>query len=248
MLVVVGIEVVLLGGKLTVDGACHVVARVAYRLQLAHLAQHGAYLALRLVREVGVAHALQVFGYLYLHIVGDAFVFLNPREELVVGCLVLLLLVGGRRRQVQQLLHHTEHALHTLRERCYLLLSLQDRKLRCAHEARCDEVQAEVFFLVHALGLDNPADETLYLRHKPYEDERVGNIEAGMEGGQHKAQLGGIGQECLLRDALLRHRYVVAYQTADQVDERAEYHQYPHHTEEVEEHVRQGGSACLCVG
>ena len=109
-------------------------------------------------------------------------------------------------------------------------------------------MQAEVFFLVHALGLDGPANKPFYLRDKPDEDECVGHIKASVEGSQHKTQLGGIGHKGLYTHGFLRHIYIVAHHSADSIDERAEHKQNPHHSEEVEEHVRQGGSTCLRIG
>ena len=58
-------------------------------------------------------------------------------------------------------------------------------------------MQAEVLFLVNLLGTDDPAHELLYLWNEPDEDSGVGHVETGMEGGQHKAQFGGIGQKSL---------------------------------------------------
>ena len=100
---------------LAVQRARHVVAGVADALQLAHLAHHQAYLGLRLVREVAVAHLLQVFGYLQFHVVRDALVLLNPAVGL--GKLLHVFLLHQRG-------HHAEHALHALAEESDFLLGL----------------------------------------------------------------------------------------------------------------------------
>ena len=70
-------EVVLLALIFARDGASNVVAGVANRLQLGNLTQHGTNLCLRVVAEVGIAHLVEVFGNLNLHVVGDAFILLN---------------------------------------------------------------------------------------------------------------------------------------------------------------------------
>ncbi len=75
MTVLLLVEMILLGSVLAVDGACHVVAGIAYRLQLADFAQHGTYFSFRLVAEVGIADLLQVFGNLQFHIVADTLIF-----------------------------------------------------------------------------------------------------------------------------------------------------------------------------
>ena len=108
-------EVVLLAVVLAVDGACHVVAGVADRLEFGDLAQHGANLGLRVVREVGVADGVEVLGNLELHVVADTLVLLNARVELVELRLVATLLLGAlTARQGQQLRDHAEHTLHTV--------------------------------------------------------------------------------------------------------------------------------------
>ena len=114
MLILLGGEV-FLAVYLAADGAGDVVAGVADTLYLAYLAQHGAYLGLRLVAQVGIAHLVEIVGYLYLHVVGDALVFLDAREELhkLVGILLS-----------QQLPHHAEHALYALGKGVYFLLGL----------------------------------------------------------------------------------------------------------------------------
>ena len=65
---------------------------------------------------MGIAHLVEVFGNLNLHVVGDAFILLNAREQLieVLATLLAFLLAGVGRRLVEQFLHHAEHTLHTL--------------------------------------------------------------------------------------------------------------------------------------
>ena len=109
-------EMLLLALHLAAYGARDVVAGVADALYLGYLAQHGAYLAFRVVGEVVVANVIQVCGDFYLHVVRDVLIFLYSREQLCKLGLVLLL---------QQPAHHHEHALHALGERLYLLLCLE---------------------------------------------------------------------------------------------------------------------------
>ena len=114
MAVLLVVEMILLAIVFAGNGAGHVVAGIADGLQFTHLTQHGADLTLRVIREVGVADVLKVFGNLQLHVVADALVFLDTRVELVELSLFRVLLVGGTAGKVQQILHHAEHALHTL--------------------------------------------------------------------------------------------------------------------------------------
>ena len=213
VLILALVEVVLLALYLAINRAGNIVTGVTNTLQLTNLAQHGTDFTLCVVRQMGVAHLIEIFGNLYLHIVGDALILLDTRIELDKFLLVLL---------DEQLTHHTEHALHALRERLNLLLCLQHRELRRLHEAGSNKVQAEVFFLVHLLRLDNPAYEALNLRDEPNQDERVDHIKAGMEGCQYERQFGGIGEIGFCSGGLLRHHGVVTYHAADQVDEGPE--------------------------
>ena len=106
-------------------------------------------------------------------------------------------------------------------------------------------MQAEVFFLVELLGLDYPADKFLNLRDKPDEDAGIDDVEARVEGGEHEVQLLVGIHVC----------HVLAHAGADivdepnhEIDEPVEHKENPDDTEDVEEHVGQGGSACLRVG
>ena len=59
-------------------------------------------------------------------------------------------------------------------------------ELGCFHDTRGDEVESEVFFLsIRMLWLDGPADEFLDLRNEPDEHKDVGDVEGGVERGEH---------------------------------------------------------------
>ena len=228
---------VLLALDASVQRACNVIARVSDALQLAYLAQHGAYLGLGVVGEVGIADLVEVLGNLYLHVVGDALVLLYARECLYELGLVLL---------VYQVAHQVEHPLYAHAKLVYLLLCLQHGEFRGLHDAGGDEAQAEVLLLALGfLGLDDAAHELLYLRNEPDEDGGVGHVEAGVEGSEHERQLGGVLEEARLA---FHYGVVVAHERAYHVDEGTEHQQYPHHSEDVEEHMGEGSAARLRVG
>ena len=83
---------------------------------------------------------------------------------------------------------------------------------------------------------------------KPDEDSGIDNIEAGVEGSQHKTEFGGIGKKSLGCGSGAVHIHIVANESADHIDERTEYEEYPYHTEYVEEHVCKCCTPRLCVG
>ena len=97
------VEVILLGQILAVDGAGHVEAGIANRLQLADLAQHGTDFALRLVAQVGVAHLLEELADFVLHVVAYLLVLLNALKEFLEFLGVFLL---------HHVAHHAVHAQH----------------------------------------------------------------------------------------------------------------------------------------
>ena len=171
-------EVIGLGRIFSVDGTRHIEAGITDRLQFTDLTQHGTDLTLRLIREVGITHILQILGNLKFHIIADALIFLNTGVELVEVLLVVLLLTTLTRREVKQFLHHAKHTLHTVGESLYLLLSLQHREFRRLHDTSRNEVQTEVFLLVHLLRLDNPAYKLLNLGDEPDQDTSVNHVEA----------------------------------------------------------------------
>ena len=109
-------------------------------------------------------------------------------------------------------------------------------------------MQAEILFLIHFLGFDHPAYETLNLRDKPDEDEGVGHIERGMEGSQHEAQLSGVGQEHAGLHGFLLHRHVVAYPAAHHIYKGTEHEQNPDDAKHIEEHVGQCCPSSLSIG
>ena len=185
---------------------------------------------------MGIGDLVEVLRNLNLHIVRDALVLLNTREELVELLRIAL---------AEKLAHHAEHTLDALGERLYLLGSLQHRQLRGLHDARLYEVQTEFVLVFVGLRLDDLADELLQVLDRSDEDERVRDIERRMEGGQHEAQLGGVGGKA---GGGLRHIDIVAYPAADHVDERMEDAQHPDDAEDVEHHVRHRRPPGLRVG
>ena len=168
---------VLLALQLAAYGAGDVVARVADRLNLRNLAQHGAYLSLSIVREMGVADVVEIVGYLNLHVVRDALILLNTSENLVELGVVLY---------AQQFAYHTEHTLNALCKRLNLLLCLKHRELRSLHDRRATDVaQAEIVLVLLHRRLDNVAYEALHLRNEPYQHRCVAHVEGSMECSKH---------------------------------------------------------------
>ena len=221
---------VFLAFYLAVDGTGYVVAAVADTLNLRNLTQHGAYLCLRVVAQVGVAHTVEIFGNLNLHVVADGLVFLDACKELCeVGVVI----------GFEQVAHHREHALYALCKRSYLLTCLKHRELRCLHDTAADETQAEVLVLVAARRLYHLAHHLLHLRYEPYEEERVAYVEHGMEHGKYYRQL--------LRANVSVGRIVVDNR-ADYIYKRIEEYENPDNTEHVEHEMCQCSAAGLGVG
>ena len=188
---------------------------------------------------MSVRHFIEVLCNFQFHVVGYSFILLYTRVHLIKCLLVFL---------HQQFFDQTEHALYADGKLLYLLLSLQYRELRSLHEASSNEVQTEVLLFIHFLRLDHPAYEAFDLWDKPDEDSGIDNIEAGVEGSQHKTEFGGIGKKSLGCGSGAVHIHIVANESADHIDERTEYEEYPYHTEDVEEHVCKCCTPRLCVG
>ena len=233
---ILGSDEVFLAFETAVERAGDVETAVTDTLDFRNLTEHGTDLCLGLVRKMRIAHLVEILGNLNLHVVRDTLVFLDAGIEFHE-----LILVGFAKK----LLHHTEHALDTLGETVDFLLSLQYRDFRSLHDTTLDEAQAEVVLVGILLRTDNLAYQLLNLWDKPYQDKGVGEVERGMEGGKHEGELGCIGNE--MRIALLHH-VVIAYPSADQMDERTEHAEYPQHTEDVEHHVPHRRSSSLRIG
>ena len=124
-----------------------------------------------------IAHLVEIFGNLYLHVVRDAFVFLYAAIEFYK-----LFFIGLAKKR----LHHAEHALDALCKTMDFLLCLQDRDFRCLHDTALDKAQAEVVLIGILLRTDNLAYQLLYLWNEPNQDKGIGEVEGGMEGGKHK--------------------------------------------------------------
>ena len=124
-----------------------------------------------------IAHLVEIFGNLYLHVVRNAFVFLDAAIEFYK-----LFFIGLAKKR----LHHAEHALDALCKTMDFLLCLQDRDFRCLHDTALDKAQAEVVLIGILLRTDNLTYQLLYLWNEPYQDKGIGEVEGGMEGGKHK--------------------------------------------------------------
>ena len=248
MVILFLIEVILFALILARDGASHVKAGIADRLQFRYLTQHRTNLRLCIVGEVCVTDRIKILRNLQFHVIRDTLVLLDACIELIeVTHLCAVLLSSLTTTQRQQFTYHVKHPLHTLGECLYLLLCLEDRELWGLHEASGNEMQTEILFLVHLLWFDNPAHEFLYLWDKPYQDECVHHIKACMEGSQYETQFGGIGEERLSTNSLLCHRDIIAHEAADHIHKGTEDKQYPDDAEDIKEHVCKGSPSCLCV-
>ncbi len=211
-----------------------VVAGIANALYLGDLAKHRPYLALGVVAEVGVAHRVEIFGNLDLHVVGDVLVFLYALVELVLLAALLL---------SEQVGHHAEHAFHALGKALYFLLCLEHREFRGLHDAHLDEAQAELVLVALGLATDNGAHHLLHLRDEPDEHEGVGDIEARMERREHDGQDGGA-----LCHGVAGALGVVAHQPAHHADEGIEQQHDPDDAEDIEQQVGEGRPPGLRVG
>ncbi len=112
-----------------------------------------------------IAHLVEILGNLYLHVVRDAFVFLDAAIEFYK-----LIFIGFAKKR----LHHAEHALDALGKAVNLFLCLQDRDFRCLHDTALDKAQAEIVFIGILLRTDNLAYQLLYLWNEPNQDKGVG--------------------------------------------------------------------------
>ena len=201
--------------------ARQVVASIANGLQLAYLAHHLAYLLLRLVAEVAVAHLLKVGRNLYLHAVRQVLVALNELEAFVE------LLVRGHRQQV---LHLREHAINDVGIASRLLLRLQDADFGRLHQAALYVLQLKLFLLgLLLLFGQQPANNALHLRNETKQKDGVGHVETRVEHGQHNGQA----------PRLTAHRRVVAHKAANHVDKGIEHHHDPHHAKDVKQQMGQ---------
>ena len=185
---------------------------------------------------MGVRHLVEVFCNFHFHVVGDALVFL---DAVVQRGEFLFILLG------QQFSHHAKHPLHSLGKRFYFLMCFEHRQFRGLHDARSDEMQAEVFLFFHSLGFDDPAYESLDVGHKPDEQQGVGDVECRVERCKHHGylcQIGVISWVASLQCA------VKTYEVAYKIDERVYQYECPCHTYNVDCQVREGCPSSLCVG
>ena len=248
MVVLLFDEMILLAIVLAGDGAGHVIASITDRFQLRDFTKHSTDLGLGIIGEMGITHGVEILGNLQFHVIGYALVLLNTGEKFIEVTCPIVFLVSGTGRERKQLTHHAKHTLHTIRERLDLLLSLKHRELWGLHETGCNKMQAEVLFLIDLLGFDDPADELLNLRDEPDENHRVGYVEGRMEGSQHETQLSRISQEETALNGIFIHRHIIAYPSADHIDEWTEDKQNPDDAEDIEEHMSQCCATSLCIG
>ena len=197
---------------------------------------------------MGIAYGVEILGNFEFHIIGNTLVLLDARKELIeIARLCTLILSRSRTGEFEEVAHHVEHALHTVGEQLNLLLGFEYREFGSLHETSRNEVQTEILVLIDLLRFDNPADETLDLRDEPNEDARVSHIETGVEGSQYETQLGRISQKSRSARNFLGHGGVVTHEAAYHIDEGAEDEENPNDTEDIEEHVCQGCTACLRI-
>ena len=124
-------------------------------------------------------------------------------------------------------------------------MCLQHGEFRGLHEASRNEMQTEVFFLVHLLGLDDPANKALNLRDKPDEDKRIDHVETGMESSQHKGQFDRAVGICHIVTQCIA---CPVHECHHSIHKRMEEDQNPDDTEYIEEHMSQCSPASLCIG
>ena len=248
MVVLLFDEMILLAIVLAGDGAGHVIASITDRLEFRNFTKHSTDLGLGIIGEVGITHGVEILGNLQFHIIGYALVLLNTGEKFIEVTCPIVFLVSGTGRESKQLTHHAKHTLHTIRERLDLLLSLENRELWGLHETGCNEMQAEILFFINFLRLDNPAYKFLNLRNKPNKNKSVCHIESRMEGSKHETQLSRISQEETALNGIFIHRHIIAYPSADHIDERTEDKQNPDDTEDIEEHMSQCCATSLRIG
>ena len=121
-------------------------------------------------------------------------------------------------------------------------MSLEDGEFGGLHDARSDEVQTEILFLVDLLRLNDPADEALNIRNEPYLEQGIGDVEGRVEGCEGHGSLDGeVG-------LISRHRGIEASDIADQRKERLQQNQAPQDAQDVDCHVGKGCAAGLRVG
>ena len=180
---------------------------------------------------MSVADVVEIVGYLNLHVVRDALIFLNTSENLVELGIVL---------HAKQLAYHSEHALDALCKRLNLLLCLEHREFRSLHDSCATDVaQAEIVLVLLRRRLDNVAYEALHLRNEPYQHRCVAHVEGSMECSKHYREACGVDVVGMRVDS---HKF------ANHVDERIEYAEHPDNTEHIERQVRQGCTTSLRVG
>ena len=204
--------------------ACQVVAAVADALQVVHFAQHAVHLAFGIVGEPSLRHLLEIMGYLLLHVVGDALIFLHALE-LLHEVVVLLDAVHSA--------DDLESLLAAFAEESHLLACLQERELGGAENTCGDELQASHFLLL--VLRQHEADETLYLLDEADEEQRVEDVESRVEGGEAE-------------EVVAAGVHEVSDYPGDGIAEGIEEYEDDEDAEDIEEHVGQGGAACLRVG
>ena len=119
-----------------------------------------------------------------------------------------------------------------------LLLRLQHRDFRCLHQVGLYVTQLELLHLGFLLGRQQPAHHTLHLGYEADEQGGVGDVETGVEGGQHHGQ----------RSSLSALVGMVAYEAAHHIDKGIEHTEHPYHAEHIEQQMGQGGPAGLDAG
>ena len=184
---------------------------------------------------MGVAHSVEIFGYLNLHIVGYSLVLLYA--FILLGKAGV---VGGG----EELAHETKHTVYTLCKMLYLFLCFEHGDLRGLHDGiAADILQTELLFVFLGLWLDDVAYETLYLRNEPNEDKGVCDIECRVECSKDDRQTLGkllCGERVVVG--------VVADKAAYHIHKRIEETENPDNSDDIKHEVGKSCSACLGVG
>ena len=113
-----------------------------------------------------------------------------------------------------------------------LLLGLHNAELGSGEQTATDELQAVVLVLL--LHRQSLAHEHLYLTHEADEQQRVDDVEGCVEGRE-------------LEQVVATTHHAVD-KPADGIACGIEHDEENHHAKHVEEHMGEGGTACLRVG
>ena len=138
-----------------------------------------------------------------------------------------------------------EHLLRTHGKQADFLAGFEERKFRRTHQARANEVQAGVFFFIGILRLDHAAHELFDVLDEPNLEERVRDVECGVERGEHHGNLREVSGIAFVArtDAKIKADHM-----ANGAEEPLEHNHHPNHTDNVNREVSESGTAGLRIG